>query len=82
MIEDTWRTAPGRDGRAAAAIHCAKLGGRLPLALARSALRAIWLALERGRQRRILSELDDERLRDLGLTRLQVKQECAKPFWR
>jgi uncharacterized protein YjiS (DUF1127 family) len=77
MIEDTWRSVPVRDGRVAA-----MLGGRRPLGLVRSVLRPLWLALERGRQRRILSELDDDRLRDIGLTRIQVRQECVKPFWR
>lgn len=36
----------------------------------------------RRRQRLALAELDDARLRDLGLTREQVERETRKPFWR
>lgn len=43
---------------------------------------AIWLPMERGRQRRALAELDDRLLRDIGLTRTDVWHEIAKPFWR
>jgi uncharacterized protein YjiS (DUF1127 family) len=38
--------------------------------------------VERCRQRQALAELDDRRLRDLGLTRAQVELETGKPFWR
>jgi|ADGO01.1.fsa_nt_gi uncharacterized protein YjiS (DUF1127 family) len=37
---------------------------------------------ERYRQRRALSAMDDRLLRDMGLTRADVEQETAKPFWR
>lgn len=36
----------------------------------------------RSRERRILLELDDRMLRDLGLTRGEVDRESTKPFWR
>ncbi|MFC5587182.1 DUF1127 domain-containing protein [Nitratireductor kimnyeongensis] len=39
------------------------------------------LALERHWQRRDLTDLTDEQLRDVGLTRRDVERECAKPFW-
>ncbi|WP_420507398.1 DUF1127 domain-containing protein [Nitratireductor aquimarinus] len=39
------------------------------------------LASERYRQRCMLSELTDEQLRDVGLSRRDVQRECAKPFW-
>ncbi|MBN7761345.1 DUF1127 domain-containing protein [Nitratireductor aquimarinus] len=39
------------------------------------------LASERYRQRRTLTDLTDEQLRDVGLTRRDVQRECAKPFW-
>ena len=38
--------------------------------------------LERTRQRRHLSELDDRLLRDIGLSRAEVEHEIAQPFWR
>lgn len=38
--------------------------------------------LDRGSQRRALSELDDHLLRDVGLTRLQALKEAGKPVWR
>jgi uncharacterized protein YjiS (DUF1127 family) len=45
-------------------------------------LAAIWAAIDRGRQRRALGELDERLLRDVGLTRAEARRECAKPFWR
>jgi uncharacterized protein YjiS (DUF1127 family) len=41
-----------------------------------------YLWVQRSRQRSLLSELDDERLRDLGLSKKDVARECAKWFWR
>jgi uncharacterized protein YjiS (DUF1127 family) len=38
--------------------------------------------LERARQRRALSELNDHMLRDIGLTRADAWAESEKPFWR
>lgn len=38
--------------------------------------------LDRTRQRRHLSELDDRLLRDIGLSRAEVEHEVAQPFWR
>lgn len=38
--------------------------------------------LERSRQRRHLSALDDHVLKDIGLTRADVALECEKPFWQ
>ena len=32
-------------------------------------------------ERRRLAELDDSRLRDLGLTPAEVRREAARPFW-
>ena len=37
---------------------------------------------ERYRQRRALLSLDDRLLKDIGLSRADVEQECGKPFWR
>ena len=36
----------------------------------------------RHRQRCDLAELEDHHLLDLGLTREDVRRECAKSFWR
>ena len=36
---------------------------------------------ERASQRRILSELDEHALRDIGLTRRDALAEAARPFW-
>jgi uncharacterized protein YjiS (DUF1127 family) len=43
-----------------------------------------WISrcLDRGSQRRALSELDDHLLRDIGISRLQALREAGKPFWR
>jgi uncharacterized protein YjiS (DUF1127 family) len=41
---------------------------------------ALWI--ECVRQRRMLSELDDHMLRDIGVTRVEAARECEKPFWR
>ena len=37
---------------------------------------------ERIRQRGRLTELTDAQLRDVGLTRADVRRETEKPFWR
>jgi uncharacterized protein YjiS (DUF1127 family) len=34
------------------------------------------------RQRRVLTQLDDRSLRDIGLTRAEALREAGKPFWR
>jgi uncharacterized protein YjiS (DUF1127 family) len=39
-----------------------------------------WIDISR--QRRVLAELDDHLLRDIGITRYDVAHEVAKPFWR
>ena len=43
-------------------------------------LLATWI--ERTRQRNALAALDDDQLRDIGITRLDAARECGKPFWR
>lgn len=40
---------------------------------------ALWSACRR--TRRHLSTLNDRELADVGLTRTQQREECAKPFW-
>ena len=36
----------------------------------------------RAKQRRMLKDLDQDRLDDIGLTRAQALEEAAKPFWQ
>lgn len=38
--------------------------------------------LERRKQRHALMGLDDHLLKDIGVSRSEVEQEVAKPFWR
>lgn len=33
-------------------------------------------------ERAFLARLDDRALRDIGITRVDVARECAKPCWR
>ncbi|HET9536212.1 MAG: DUF1127 domain-containing protein [Mesorhizobium sp.] len=58
---------------------------RAPILLVRLA-RTGFDTLGRWRARQIqrskLASLDDHMLRDIGLTRLDRRRECAKPFWR
>ena len=52
-----------------------------PLWIKRSVdLVATWSA--RQKQRHDLAMLNDEALRDIGLTRSDVERETAKPFWQ
>ncbi|MDD0841610.1 DUF1127 domain-containing protein [Pseudomonas sp. Gutcm_11s] len=47
--------------------------------------KAWWMRLRRwrelARQRRQLAMLDESALKDMGLTRGDVMQECERPFW-
>lgn len=38
--------------------------------------------LERARQRRALASLSDTMLKDIGLSRRDVRRECRRPLWR
>jgi len=61
---------------------------RRPLRLARwwaaivAAAAPVLRWFERERNRRALDTLDDHQLRDIGLSRSDIWQECSKPFWR
>jgi uncharacterized protein YjiS (DUF1127 family) len=55
--------------------------GRL-MRLGGAAVRTVWFWVERSRQRRALDRLDDHLLRDIGLTRGEVRRECTNPFWK
>jgi len=41
----------------------------------------VWCS-ERSQQRDALSGLDDDALKDIGVTRQQANAEAAKPFWK
>jgi uncharacterized protein YjiS (DUF1127 family) len=47
-----------------------------------AALGTVRLWRQRSRDRRILRDLDDQLLRDIGLSRADVEAEARKPFWR
>lgn len=38
--------------------------------------------IQRDRDRRAMSGLDDRLLRDIGVTRAELEAEVSKPFWR
>jgi uncharacterized protein YjiS (DUF1127 family) len=42
----------------------------------------IAIEFEKARQRRMLLELDDRLLKDIGVTREQAMREARKPFWK
>jgi uncharacterized protein YjiS (DUF1127 family) len=43
---------------------------------------AIVAGRRRAAERRMLAELDDRSLRDIGVTRFDIYEEVRKPFWR
>lgn len=47
----------------------------------RRLLREIAVWYRRSSQRSLLAELDDQALKDMGLTRYDVAHEVRKPFW-
>ena len=40
----------------------------------------VWM--DRRQQRLALTRLNDRMLRDIGISRFNVVEECRKPFWR
>ncbi len=48
---------------------------------ARRGMRVFAGWIERSRQRRQLAVLNDAALKDIGLTRADVRMEIEKPFW-
>ncbi|MCF3639736.1 DUF1127 domain-containing protein [Rhizobium sp. TRM95111] len=49
--------------------------------LAKRALLAYWSVRTRSRSRRVLADLTDEQLRDVGLTRAEAEREASKSFF-
>jgi uncharacterized protein YjiS (DUF1127 family) len=56
--------------------------GNQPIPPLAAALRRIAAWIERSRQRKALATLDDQMLRDIGITRVEAARESDKPFWR
>ncbi|MFJ3010041.1 DUF1127 domain-containing protein [Pseudomonas fluorescens] len=48
----------------------------------RRLFRSLWQGLERARTRRLLAQLDNRDLADLGLSHADRLNELEKPFWR
>ncbi|MGF6089914.1 DUF1127 domain-containing protein [Pseudomonas sp. 18173] len=49
---------------------------------ARDLLTRLFASLERARTRRLLAQLDDRQLSDLGISHAERSNELDKPFWR
>jgi uncharacterized protein YjiS (DUF1127 family) len=62
--------------------HSAWRPARTPLHPVAAAWRMISHWIERTRQRDALAGLDDQALRDIGITRTEAAREYEKPFWR
>lgn len=77
-------TGPGPERVATSPGGAARLQGRFrprPARLLRLfSLVALWY--RRWEQRAALAALDDHLLRDIGKTRIEARDEAAKPFWR
>jgi uncharacterized protein YjiS (DUF1127 family) len=48
----------------------------------RGLLKGLCASLERARTRRLLAQLDDRQLADLGISHADRSNELDKPFWR
>ncbi|HEU0221497.1 MAG TPA: DUF1127 domain-containing protein [Paracoccaceae bacterium] len=58
----------------------ARLPALADIALRLAVMFATWS--DRAKSRRDLAEMDDTRLQDIGISRLEAYREAAKPFWR
>lgn len=56
--------------------------GRPPEGYFRKILTTLALWQERAAQRHHLADIGEPQLKDMGLTRDDVRREAAKPFWR
>jgi len=57
-------------------------GRRLPDFRITSVFKVISTWANRSQQRYCLRDLDDQMLRDIGVTRAEAVKESMKPFWR
>ena len=62
--------------------NVALFGSHSPRQIARGLVLEYLALEERRRQRRALLALDEPLLKDIGLSRADVEQECRKPVWR
>jgi uncharacterized protein YjiS (DUF1127 family) len=71
--------------------HLDSISARLPaparqtgraLGAVTRAVQAMDRWLEQRRQLQALGSLDDDQLRDIGLSRDDVERACARPFWQ
>ncbi len=71
-----------RQGHYSPATYC-RTPSRRPQtsSLAGKLLDVLFSWQERANQRHALTQLDDRLLRDVGLDRVDVDREVAKPFW-
>ena len=56
--------------------------GAMIVTMARTVLDTLILWQERSNMRKHLVEMDDRMLKDIGISRADVRWEAAKPFWR
>jgi uncharacterized protein YjiS (DUF1127 family) len=49
--------------------------------LLENAMQRLAVMVERRRSRRLLLELTDEQLRDIGISRIDAHDEAHRPFW-
>ncbi|MBV6827197.1 DUF1127 domain-containing protein [Pseudomonas sp. PD9R] len=63
-------------------ISTAALETKPRLHLARRVLKGFCDSLERARTRRLLAQLDDRHLSDLGISHSDRVNELDQPFWR
>jgi len=64
----------------AAARHLPQLPGPVQILIRLADVVATWE--RRARERKTLSEMPDQLLKDIGITRLDAHREAEKPFWR
>jgi len=82
-------SAPGSEGAASTALRTTfmRSSGQSQAAQLRGeavdeAIGTVTLWQARRRARRQLSDLSDQMLQDIGITRAEVEREYGKPFWR
>ena len=78
----TYAAPGGRSGRAVRLVESRQWGPKRWRISLRYAGSLIGLWLERSQTRRVLAELNEHQLRDIGQTRAEAQRESAQPFWK